>query len=973
MSTQSTTHTTLAADTHFGFIDKAHASDRVFNPALVYNQAEHTMLQALLGELRRAESFVFSVAFITDSALAILKQHLQNFTGRGVIYTSTYLDFNEPAVFEELLTFPHIEVRVLDDTIDAFHSKGYIFRHAGSSFTPPTTTAIVGSSNLTRSALLANEEWNLKFSAMAEGDIVEQLDSAIARLYDRSHRLTREWIAAYEARRKVMVPPSVLEEENQRTVPVGAIRPNGMQAEALAEIKKVQDAGERRALVISATGTGKTILAALAVRQMRPQRVLFVVHREQILNKAIEEFQKVLEEPREVFGKFVGQTRQQDRRFVFATIQTLANPANLEQIPGDHFDLVIIDEVHRAGAESYRRVVDYLKPEFLLGLTATPERSDAVNVYEIFDHNVPYEIRLHRALEEKMLVPFSYFGVTEYIDEAGHTVDETSQLSALVVTERVDYIVQMLEKYGHPREVHGLVFCSRNDEARELAEELNLRTVNGRRLRTLALTGSHAQAQREEAVELLEAGELDYLVTVDIFNEGIDIPCVNQVVMLRNTQSSIIFTQQLGRGLRKMAGKTHLRVIDFIGNYKNNFLIPIALFGDYSMSKDSIRKQMMRAQQSGVIAGVSSVSFDEISQQRVLESLAAAKMDTLAPLKAAFRELEYRLGTTPMRYDFARFDTATPTAFVTAGGARPTYWHFLKQIKATDQELTPAEQGHLTLFDREFLNGKRPHELLLMSELLRHERISVQRYREVLEDYGATHDDTVIRSVEALVSLTFFPNKARYADLPVATREGDDFVVAPEFFASYRANPYFARHIDDVIETGLYLNRHHYTPTGELVIEQRYSRKDVCRLLNWRSNQESTIYGYKADPATGTCPIFITYHKDDEIDDAIKYQDHLDDEKTLSWFTRHGKTLNTKLEREIIAGVYRLDIFVKKDDAEGTDFIYLGRATPRDARNATIEAGGTTKPIVNMKLDFVTPVRPVMYDYLTKTLESVEA
>lgn len=956
----------LIQDTQYGFINKALPSNRIYNPTLLSNAGEQTMLAALKREIAGSSRFKFSVAFITPSALAALKQELLDFKGEGIIYTSTYLDFNDPAMFEELLNFGNIEVRVLDDTIDAFHSKGYIFYQDGAF---KTATAIIGSSNLTRSALTENEEWNLKFSAADDGHIIEQLNDAIDRLHSRSQPLTPEWIKAYESKRKLSTRVPVLENENGPEIPVGKIVPNLMQQEALAEIKKSRESRNKRALVISATGTGKTILAALAVREARPQRVLFIVHREQILNKAIEEFQKVLdtENPQE-FGKFVGQMRELNRRYVFATVQTLSREQNLTQVAREQFDFIIIDEVHRAGADSYRRIMDYFAPQFLLGLTATPERSDDTNVYELFDFNVAYEIRLERALKENMLVPFSYFGVRDYTDSSGQTVEDTSSLKNLVLDERVDHIVKMIERYGHARGVTGLFFCSRNEEAYRLSQALNTRPVNGRTLRTVVLTGDDSQDRREQVIRQLEAGEYDYILTVDIFNEGIDIPQVNQVVMLRNTQSAIVFTQQLGRGLRKCPGKTHLRVIDFIGNYKNNFLIPIALFGDNSLNKDVIRQRLVASQEAGYIAGISNISFEKVALERVLSSLDTTKLTAMVRLKAAYRELRHRLGKAPQRLDFARFDTPDPTVFLTSGGSRLTYWHFLNAVREEDvQELDEVEQGYLALLDQELLNGKRPQELLLLKSLVRSGSVTVDDYRSLLQRYGANSDDQTIASVLGLLSLSFFPSKdkARYGHRGLVARRGDSFVLLEEFSRHYRENDYFRSQIDDSIEAGLYLNRHRYNVAGDLHIGKRYSRKDVCRMLNWPGNYEATMYGYKADSLTSTCPIFVTYHKAEDIDDAIKYQDHLEDETAMTWFTKHGRTLESKTEKAIVAGKYKLDIFIKKDDSEGKEFFYLGRSKkPQDARNTTISGGIS---IVSMRLEFEKPLSSETYKNLTSS------
>lgn len=394
--TQSTSKIEL--DNTFGFLDRSVSSEQQFHPLLVSNSAGNTMVKAITAELRRAGSFTFSVAFVETSALSLLKQSLLDFAGRGRLITSTYLGFNSPASFRELLNMPNTDVFVVDQTQGGFHAKGYVFAHNDGS-----TTAIVGSSNLTASALIKNQEWNLRFSALPDGDIVEQLNRAIDSQLDNARPLTAEWIDEYE---RTYTPPP----RSSVVLPDGSlsskITPNAMQAEALDEIQKVREAGESRAVVVSATGTGKTILSALDVQSFNPERMLFIVHREQILDRAIDEFQRVLGAPLAEFGKFVGTRRELDRRYVFATIQSLTRAENLAALPADFFDYVLIDEVHRAGASSYQRLINHLKPKFLLGVTATPERTDDFNVFELFDFNVPYEIRLQRALEEDMLAPF---------------------------------------------------------------------------------------------------------------------------------------------------------------------------------------------------------------------------------------------------------------------------------------------------------------------------------------------------------------------------------------------------------------------------------------------------------------------------------------------------------------------------------------------------------------------------------------
>ncbi|MDN5721899.1 MAG: DEAD/DEAH box helicase [Corynebacterium sp.] len=954
----------IGASTAHGFLDRAVDSEQVYHPRLIANRDGNTMVHAIEDELRRSIGFDFSVAFITPGALGMLKQSLRDFTGRATIITSTYLDFNEPDMFRELLTLDGIEVLVHPGDQGGFHSKGYVFTQDG------TLSAIVGSSNLTRSALTKNQEWNLRFSALPEGDITYQLQAAIEDQKAHAFPLTTEWIDEYSKRRKPKYSQAMAEAIEEGEVPAGRIVPNAMQKEALDEIRAVREgigdeAGADRALVISATGTGKTILAALAAREINPERMLFVVHREQILNKAITEFCRVLEFSDTDVGRVVGAEKDLEKRCVFAMVQTLSKTDVLQSIPRDAFDLIIIDEVHRAGAKSYERLIEHFSPCFLLGLTATPERTDDINVFELFHHNVPYEIRLQEALEADMLTPFDYYGVTEYIDEVGDANEDASLFSKLVAPERVDHILDKLRSYGFPSGVKGLIFCSSLDEATELTALLNERELNGRRLRTVALTGNSSSEEREHAMKDLAAGELDYILTRDIFNEGIDIPEVNQVVMLRNTESSIIFTQQLGRGLRKSLGKDHLRVIDFIGNYKNNFLIPIALFGDNSLNKETIREKLIKAESAGVIAGLSSVNFDEISRKRVLQSLATSSLDSIHNLKSAFRELKNRIGTVPMLADFARHGTVDP---VVLAAKRKCYWSLLPSFDKEVAKPTAAQEAYLAMLDHELVNGKRPHELLLIDVLLEKRTITRDSFAESLVKQGCVADDDTLDSVERILTLEFFTKEEskKYGPHPVIDIIEGTYRLNPNFARLYEADDLFTAHVDDAVEAGLYLARHKGTWSGHLEYGKQYTRKDVCRLLNFESNQYSTLYGYKTDEFSNSCPIFITYEKSDEISATTQYEDGFDDESTVNWFTKSRTSLKSKREYDISTNVYPLHVFVKKDDVDGSDFYYLGGAVARDARDTHIkDKHGKDVSIVNMKLDLESPVDLGLYGYLT--------
>ncbi|EFK80401.1 DEAD/DEAH box helicase [Ligilactobacillus salivarius] len=507
----------------------------------------------------------------------------------------------------------------------------------------------MGSSNFTAGALKVNKEWNLLFTSHNNGKLTEDIASEIEEQWKGASKLTPEWINEYEKKYKIQNKPAIkvvsqsVDEDNSN---YSTIKPNKMQKEALKNLQKLRLLRETKGLIISATGTGKTYLAALDVKNYNPKRFLFVAHREQILKKSLDSFHKVLGGDKKTnYGILSGNAKNTDAKYLFATVQTLSKAENLNQFKRDEFDYILIDEAHHVGSKIYGKLLDYFTPDFLLGMTATPERSDDKNIYELFDYNVPYEIRLQEALEEEMLVPFHYIGVSDYTYN-GEVIDDNTNLKYLVSEERVKYVVEQSKYYGYDGDVlHGLVFVSRKEEADEIAKLL---TKNG--YPSQMLSGEDSQEQREQAIEKLKNGELTYLVTVDIFNEGIDIPFINQVIMMRKTESVIVFVQQLGRGLRKAQGKEYLTVIDFIGNYKNNYLIPVALTGDQSRTREGIREHV----ETGQIEGLSTINFELVAKKRILKQLRGKKNLFTLEIKKDYQELKRRLNKAPLIADFIK-------------------------------------------------------------------------------------------------------------------------------------------------------------------------------------------------------------------------------------------------------------------------------------------------------------------------------
>jgi superfamily II DNA or RNA helicase/HKD family nuclease len=952
----------LTSDVRYGYVDRQGIAPRGLHPKVVLNDGQGSMLRTLREELKRSDEFTFSVAFVSPRAIALLKQEFIDFRGTGRIVTSDYLGFNSPQAFAELhgLTKHGFDIRI--HNAQAFHPKGYIFR------APDGVTAVVGSSNLTESALVTNHEWNLKVSAATRSDLADQFTTLADRQVADSIPLTQEWIQAYADAYVAPAPRRIPRIDDSPSEP-DLVTPNQMQIDALRAIDDVRREGKRRAIVISATGTGKTILSALDVRAVNPRRLLFVVHREQILDKTIDEYRRVLGGPASDFGKLSGTVKQPERRHLFATVQTLSQPGMLERFSPAEFDYVLIDEAHRAGAASHRRILDYFDPKFLLGMTATPERTDGFNVFELFDYNVPYEIRLNHALEADMLAPFHYYGIADVTYADGTTTSDDTDLRLLISTERVRHLVDALDTYGQARVApRGLIFCSRKEEAHALSAALNLSELRGQTLRTVALTGEDSIPRREEVVRQLEVGELEYILTVDIFNEGVDIPTVNQVIMLRQTQSAIVFVQQLGRGLRKADGKEYLVVVDFIGNYANNYLVPIALFGDESLNKESLRQGLIAAEETGVLPGLSSVRFDKISQERILRSIADTSLDSMLRLKRAIESMRNRVGGVPDLWDFHRFESVDPVVLATK---KENYPALVQSVLRVDSGLSPAENRGLGLLSHEVLPSKRLLEFVLLDLLLSHGSVNLETFAGALQHAGLPTASEAISSAIDTFTLEQHAeaDRNRYA-APVVRRIDNDTVAwTADFAASLTSNPSLDHAARDILRTGRHIAADYFNPAGPFQVGRQYSRKEVCRLLSWPRKWTSTLYGYKVDTSTGVCPIFVTLHKSDEVGASTAYEDELLDLSTMRWFTRSRRTLASPEVAAIVDNQVDLHVFVKKDDAEGSGFYYLGQAEAARAEQTTMpDAEGKSLSVVKMLLHFDHPIERGLFDYFHPTL-----
>ena len=613
------------------FMNQAISSNLAYRPQFISNNYREgrKVFSSIENELLSCEEFSISVAFITMGGITPLLQTLRELECRGIpgrILTTDYLAFSDPKALRILANFKNIELKmfVTENAKEGFHTKGYIFKKK------EIYRMIVGSSNMTLSALTKNREWNTKIVSTDQGEYAQNLVSEFEQLWNAEESLSFEqfiesYTNLYTKNKLIKKQRETARQEEIPSLEMYRLQPNSMQIGFINNLRTMYEAGEERALLISATGTGKTYASAFAARELEFKRVLFLVHRHQIAKQALKSYRKVFGGQASM-GMVTGSRQDYDADIVFATVQTLSKEETLQRYQKDTWDLIIIDEAHHSSAGSYKKIMDYFTPKLWLGMTATPDKRDdnleGKNIYEIFNHQIAYEIRLQDAMEEDLLCPFHYFGITdlEVVSDGGKTAEEKVEgFRYLTSEERVHNVMKQAEFFGYSGErVKGLIFCSRIDEARELS-----RKFNEKGWRTLVLSGSDSEAVRAAAIERLAGDEsedaLDYILSVDIFSEGVDVPEINQVIMLRPTESPIVFIQQLGRGLRKSEEKEYVVVIDFIGNYRNNFMIPIALSGDRTYNKDNIRRYVTEG--GRVIPGSSTIHFDEISRKRIFQAI----------------------------------------------------------------------------------------------------------------------------------------------------------------------------------------------------------------------------------------------------------------------------------------------------------------------------------------------------------------
>ena len=882
------------------------------------NYSETKFLDKLKKNLDSCKSFAFSVSFIKKAGLTLLSNNITAALARGAngrLITSTYQNFTDVEslnYFNKLqLDYPnsfqcHLDNECFIDrngNVEGFHSKGYLFEFED------RTELLVGSSNITIYALLKNVEWDVSIVDDEYNIAVEDAKKEFDYLWNKTAPLTKEIIKEYSAR----LFYSIERWDMDYGIANAEVKPNYMQRKALKELNRIRMIGATKALVVSAAGSGKTYLAAFDAFNFAPKRLLYIVHEGSILMKSFETFQKVFGSDHS-YGLYNMDYKESDADFVFSTNVTMAG--SLELFDKHAFDYIVIDECHHATADTYKKILDYFEPEFLLGITATPERMDGDDVFELFDQNVPFELRLRDAIVNRLVVPFHYYGIRDTLvkyginDTKGHKfVEEFSDIN------HCEFIRDQIEQHRKPGEkLKALAFCRDVSHAARMADAMS------DFYNTRYLTGKNSTGERIRAYKDLqdENCDLEILFTVDILNEGVDIPGVNMVLFLRPTDSQTIFIQQLGRGLRNYEGKKYVTVLDFIGNdYKRSVQIAFA-FG--SMSKNFVvEKKLVAAlvkddyKELGLSDYGVGIQIDDLSKEEILNYIDEVNFNTKQYLAQDYNNFKQYIGseTYPSHIDYLNNDFAPDLIkFMQSkigSKKNSSYYGFLRAIGEDNLPDFDEKQEQFVKYASEMLPLVRPYEYLIIQKLLEgagragRESITNHLKNNVLE-----FDDEVLS--HALKYML----------------ETDYFVLQNNVlcFNGINLDSEYDVYMEDLIDYGLGqydINFADNDDHGLFKLWGKYRKEQVQLLLC--NNPGDIMKGTKE--YNGIVYAFVTVNKG-KIKDELNYLDGYLDKDTFQWESENNisksflnKLINSK----------SVEVFVRKTENEDgitLPFTYIG-------------------------------------------------
>lgn len=887
------------------------------------NYTDTTFLDKIKDNLRHCKSFDFSVSFIKKAGLVLLFKDIEAAVERGCkgrIITSTYQNFTD---IESLKSFYalmgkcpnfqcHLDYESLHDTgysTLGYHSKGYLFEF------DDHRELVIGSSNITRYALLKNIEWDVSVKDYFVNGVYDDALKEFEEKWAATELLNAELIVKYAQRLSYAIERWDMDYD----LSASKIKPNYMQKKALKELNRYRAIGVNRALTIASAGSGKTYLAAFDALNFNPKRLLYIVHEGSILRKSLETFQ-------EVFGKNVsygiysGTSKESDADFVFATNITMCK--TLELFSKNEFDYIIIDECHHATAETYKKIIGYFEPEFLLGLTATPERMDNQDVFELFDHNVPYELRLRDAIANDLVVPFKYFGIRDKLVDYGLTGNEERRMIAQMAKEdHCDFIAEQIEKHRPQGKLKALAFCRNVTHARMMCEAL------GERYHTAYLTGRNDIGERVRAYNDLQndARNLEILFTVDILNEGVDIPGVNMVLFLRPTESTTIFIQQLGRGLRKYTNKEYVTVLDFIGNsYKRSVQIAFALG---SLSENFVMEKRLLAslvRDDFTALGLADygveIHIDDLSKEEILEYIDKENFNALKYLKQDYFNFKKYIGSEfyPRHVDYINNDCAPDLirfmSIKTRGKKNCSYYNFLRGIGEENLPVFTEKQIDFINYLSGFLPLVRVHEYQIVKLLL---------------DGSKTYQEIVMYLTETVQG--FVPAELEHALTYLQFVEKDKDILR----LSVPMDDQLLEYVQDLIEYGLirYVIDNGNETGFKLWLNYRMDQVQLKLLKNPGNIMVGTYY------YDDYVVIFASLKKDLKEADKLNYKDKFLQPDLFQWesMTNLPQSHLEKLMKSTFAHV-----FIRKMTTENglvLPFTYVGKGKMSNPRKTDGDNG----------------------------------
>ena len=931
-------------------------------------------------ELLNCKKFYFIVSFIKYSGIQLLISTLDELEKQGIqgeIITSVYLNITDSKALRKLLSYKNIKVKIYNNSSESFHTKAYLFEKE------KYHSVVIGSSNISQSALYSAEEWNVKLTDSSFFNIYGKSLNQFEKLWHSNEaiELTQDFIDEYEKYKKSVNVQNTFDYRKTKIEQENEFVPNSMQKRILQKLKETRINGNKKGLVISATGTGKTYLAAMDIKQFfeiksnaknklfeindkksktSNIKFLFIAHREELLENAINVFSKILKIDKNEFGRIYGGLKEIDKNIIFASIQSLRNCYN--EFKPSFFDYVIVDEFHHSMSDSYLKILSYFNPKFLLGLTATPKRMDGKDILSLCDYNVVDEIGIKEALEEDLIVPFHYFGVNDYminydnIPYKNGKYNEKILLENLLLNTRTDYIVEKINKFGFDGdELSAVAFCQNIEHAFFMKEEFSKKGY-----KSAVITANTNSNERSEILEKFKNKKIEILCVVDILNEGIDIPTINLLLFLRPTMSSTIFIQQIGRGLRKAKNKDFVTIIDFIGNHKKDYLL-INYFSSEVDNKDTLftKKEKIINEIKNQFSNIPKscyVELDRICQNRIIEKIEKINFSSKNILKEMYSSYKQEIGKSENEIlKVSDFDTNIELfqeLSLKLGSFYNTQLQFenFEILKQNKISLNSKELEFLSYLEKKLILVE-PFTYLIVKYLINNDFINSEIIVDEYKNYFNIKDDfqkeyVINRIFTELVEdeileknskNRLFKISKKYNKIFENKKENNDEINLKliDLDNSQNTNYNFKNRLEDLLYLGLseFKKNNNLSIFNEniLIPYKKYKRIELQILLNSKVPKGSWRAGY-ANTDKDIC-LFATIDKTHILQENLKYDNSLFADDIIQWISQ-PKTAHTSSVGKMFINHkklgYNVHIFIRKfafmDGNKTNPFIYLGKA-----------------------------------------------